>query len=267
MSFIEILAHSTAIIEYITSNKSIALLITVAIILSLWHTTTRWRMALLVFLGILTAITGAMSHWPCSQYPDAVNYFIKKSQQLDSILCSTPPPPPPPPTNLKLEMRTHASNNLHQNGPIRLIHLNQVMYYGLTFSPNHAGYVVILDIDANGKVTQVFPNANINPSVNLFFVSYGKEIIIPDDNMRFKLRAKEPIGKSKTIAILIEHAEFDTKYLMNLLDNGQPIETTHNPAQQMNRIQARIDQTLQERAPKNSSIQWSIASYDYEIVP
>ena len=86
---------------------------------------------------------------------------------------------------------------------------DQVKLGGLfSFSVNSdvAGRLVLLDVNANGEVVQIFPNRHV-ASGDARFIDKGKPISIPDPmNPTYRgltgFRAVEPLGRGRLIAIV-----------------------------------------------------------------
>jgi uncharacterized caspase-like protein len=136
-----------------------------------------------------------------------------------------------------------------------------------TLRSEHSGKLVIFDIDAAGKATQLFPNPYTPAArADVSWIEGGRPVTIPGDDLKFKIRAKEPLGKGKIVAVLIEDASVDTRDLIHLAD-GKGFAEIADPAAWMGQLRGLLNKSFPEADGKNRAIQWSITEADYEIVP
>lgn len=150
------------------------------------------------------------------------------------------------------------------------------------FSTGRAGKLVIFDLDANGKMTQLFPAA-IPPghvpaacrkSMALADrVSAGQVLRIPDDCMGIRFKAQEPAGPGKVVAVLIEDESIDIRKLIaspqDTAQAGLKSSFVENPQGErwMGELRARLDQVFHAADGTNRAVNWSVLAVDYAITP
>ncbi len=75
--------------------------------------------------------------------------------------------------------------------------------YVFEFTSNISGRLVIVDVDANGKVTQIFPNKFVTAQ-SVGRVAANEKIRIPGPGYGFDwFRATEPLGKGTLVSIIM----------------------------------------------------------------
>lgn len=135
------------------------------------------------------------------------------------------------------------------------------------------GQLIILDIDAAGRVVQLFPNKFL-PTHELGRVKPGQKIAIPSPEMGFDwFRAVEPLGRGKLIAIVVPN-EFPYSKMVAEHDRLRKGFTPEAPVPQkgpvnyiVNLIQ-QISSTLRKDKQADRPIRgrWAYGVVDYEIV-
>ena len=75
--------------------------------------------------------------------------------------------------------------------------------YVVRVKSSGSGRIILLDMDARGSMTQIFPNKFVRGS-NVAAVKAGESVTIPGANYGFDwFEAVEPIGKGRLVAILV----------------------------------------------------------------
>ncbi len=152
------------------------------------------------------------------------------------------------------------------------------------FSTDHAGRLVIFDVDATGKLTQLFPYPvpdgappECQKSLKLAdWVPANKGLNLPDNCMGMRLTAQEPTGPGKVVAVLIEDAEVDTEDLIALQrelsrpgdskgQQAQGLSEQANGGQWMQDLRVRLNAIIHQQDGKNRAARWSIATASYAI--
>jgi secreted trypsin-like serine protease len=136
-----------------------------------------------------------------------------------------------------------------------------------TINSSVAGTLILIDINANGEVVQLFPNKYSKARQ----IAANSPLSIPD-NTSYSLPAQEPTGKGRLVVIVAPES-FDANALVADTDQiSKGFEVKANPQSQsyiMNLIdQIRIAQGLKGFAVKASSPlpDWAMGSTEYEIV-
>jgi hypothetical protein len=138
----------------------------------------------------------------------------------------------------------------------------------IAISSERAGHLLLLDRDAKGQLTQLYPN----PSVSNNFIKKQADVFIPNDSSQFEIKATE-IGKSQLIAI-VTHDNINLDDLTNKASpinpntasgntNLAPIANQYN---YLNELSQRIHATW-TRGEANRAIEYSIAKFDYTVQP
>lgn len=133
-----------------------------------------------------------------------------------------------------------------------------------TIHSNSAGQVVLLDLNPEGELYQIFPSPLSAPNVT--GIEAGGRLVIPErasvNNVPLQIRVVEPAGRGQLLALLVqdEHADALAGLLPPDVAPG-PIadgETVlFNLADALNRVQSNEE--------GNSLISWSAAYVDYNI--
>jgi hypothetical protein len=165
------------------------------------------------------------------------------------------------------------SLSIEPSGPLRL---NDKVRY--QFHTQRAGKLVIFDLDANGKLTQIFPypvapNAPRECQKSLAIADWtpaGQTLRLPDNCMGLQFSAQEPLGKGKVVAVLIEDKDVDTRNLIAIQKGARspaPQGLAEHPdgPQWMWDLRAALDQVIHEKDGKNREARWSMVTADYEI--
>ena len=167
----------------------------------------------------------------------------------------------------------------HRLEPGEPLRLNDTVHY--QFSTGRAGKLVIFDMDANGKMTQIFPSATLPAYIPAACrksmalrdrVPAGQTLRIPDGCMGIPLQAQEPVGKGKVVAVLIEDESIDTRNLILTPQSaGQSgVKTTvvqiPQGEQWMTALRTRLDQVFHAADGTNRAVNWSVLAVDYEII-
>ncbi len=162
--------------------------------------------------------------------------------------------------------------------PGNRLRLGEPVYY--QFRTGQAGKLVIFDIDANGKMTQLFPSATPPASAPVACrksmaladrVPAGQTLRIPDGCMGIRFTAQEPTGPGKVVAVLIEDESIDTRHLIispqTAAQSGLKSNFVENPQgeQWMSALRARLDQVFHAADGTNRAVNWSMVAVDYEI--
>jgi secreted trypsin-like serine protease len=83
----------------------------------------------------------------------------------------------------------------------RRLRLND--YYNLHLSSDVSGRLIVVDIDAAHKVTQVFPNKYTNTEERIR-IKVGRSVILPSPGWEFTdFQAQLPLGRSKLIVLVV----------------------------------------------------------------
>ena len=128
------------------------------------------------------------------------------------------------------------------------------------------GYVMLVDIDAAGKMSQIYPRLELlsrfnGPDMNL--VKPGKQLLIPSDEQKeqgFKYVVTPPIGSSSVIAILSEKRV----QLLDLPDLPQDVKTHADVISSLSKWMDEL-RIPDAKTGKLEQTNWSIAVKPYSI--
>jgi hypothetical protein len=128
------------------------------------------------------------------------------------------------------------------------------------------GYVMLVDIDAAGKMSQIYPRLELlsrfnGPDMNL--VKPGKQLLIPSDEQKeqgFKYVVTPPIGSSSVIAILSEKRV----QLLDLPDLPQDVKTQADVISSLSKWMDEL-RIPDAKTGKLEQTNWSIAVKPYSI--
>ena len=128
------------------------------------------------------------------------------------------------------------------------------------------GYVMLVDIDAAGKMSQIYPRLELlsrfnGPDMNL--AKPGKQLLIPSDEQKeqgFKYVVTPPIGSSSVIAILSEKRV----QLLDLPDLPQDVKTHADVISSLTKWMDEL-RIPDAKTGKLEQTNWSIAVKPYSI--
>jgi hypothetical protein len=128
------------------------------------------------------------------------------------------------------------------------------------------GYVMLVDIDAAGKMSQIYPRPELlsrfnAPDINL--VKPGKQLLIPSDEQKeqgFKYVVTPPSGSSAVVAILSEKRV----QLLDLPDLPQDVKTQADVIKSISKWMDEL-RIPDANTGKLEQTNWSIAVKPYSI--
>lgn len=126
----------------------------------------------------------------------------------------------------------------------------------------HDGYLILIDIDAAGRLTQIYPNRFSDAQVGHRLLHPNRPVTVPDDYYGFVMRASEPAGKGTLLAIVTE----DNVPLDELLARNRDLNVVADPVDYLASLVEKLRQTWREDR-LNRPLRWSLAETDYEILP
>jgi hypothetical protein len=120
------------------------------------------------------------------------------------------------------------------------------------------GYLLLLDVDDSGKITQLFPNPRSALSNSDGRIRSGSPLTMPDASYGFQLRASEPLGRGRLIAVVAARREMLSNLaraqdgLADLPDRG---------SKQLERLEA----VLKPEAAPSGPPSWIAGQRDYIV--
>ena len=124
-----------------------------------------------------------------------------------------------------------------------------------------SGYLLIIDVAADGTVTQLFPNHFSEGAGQESVIQAGRVIEIPNAYYGFRLRAAPPLGRGQVFAVVTE----DPVSLDDLLGPNRDLNPVVGAQEWLAALGERLRQPWLEEVGTREA-RWSAARVDYEIV-
>ncbi len=139
------------------------------------------------------------------------------------------------------------------------IHLGQE--FRISVTTKKPGALILLDINANGEVTQLIPNDIMSQHGRSREIVPGRRITIPDDYYGFAFAAGKPVGRGKLLAIVTE----DDVDVEKLLSVNRAIAVVPNGEEFVTELASNL-LSVHQGDEKNRAVRWSLGALSYEIV-
>lgn len=124
-----------------------------------------------------------------------------------------------------------------------------------------AGFLIVLDIDPQGRVTQIYPNQFAEQARDSNWVPAGMTLRIPDPYYGFEFRAEPPTGRGLLLAVVSQ----DPPALGDLLAANQTLDPVADPQAYLGALAQALRATWrQDDNPRR--LRWALAETPYEIV-
>ena len=127
---------------------------------------------------------------------------------------------------------------------------------------DRAGHLLIVDVAADGQVTQLFPNIHSEKAGTGTAISPGVAVEIPNAYYGFRLTVGPPVGKGALYAIVTE----DPVSLDDLLSRSRDLRPVANGADWLLELGERLREPWLGEAGTREA-RWSATRVAYEIVP
>ncbi|MCP5082152.1 MAG: DUF4384 domain-containing protein [Alphaproteobacteria bacterium] len=139
------------------------------------------------------------------------------------------------------------------------LHLGQE--FRISVTAKRPGSLILLDVNANGEVTQLIPNDIMLQNGRDHEIVPGRKITIPDDYYGFAFAAGKPLGRGKLLAIVTE----DKVPLDQLLAANRAIAVVPNSEEFVTDLASNL-LAVHRKDKKNRAVRWSLGALEYEIV-
>ena len=123
------------------------------------------------------------------------------------------------------------------------------------------GHLLIIDVAADGTVTQLFPNRFSRDAGQRTVIEAGTVVEIPNAYYGFRLRAAPPLGRGQVFAVVTE----DPVSLDDLLGPNRNLNPVVGAQEWLVALGERLRQPWLEEVGTREA-RWSAARVDYEIV-
>ena len=127
---------------------------------------------------------------------------------------------------------------------------------------DRSGWLILLDINARGEVTQIFPNEIVREHGSDNRIAAGRPITIPDAYYGFAFTAREPLGEGALMAVVTE----DRVELSDILGRHEDMEPIEDAKRYLTTLGDRLRKVWRS-AGNNRASRWSSAITRYEIKP
>lgn len=125
---------------------------------------------------------------------------------------------------------------------------------------NVEGYLLVLDVDPVGNVTQVFPNRYSDQDRVSNRIGQGETRIIPEPDWGFDLKAVEPVGEGTLYALVME----DDIDITALTGANKDLEVIDQPVAYLGELAARLRETWSD-GQFNRAAKWAAGRENYHI--
>ncbi len=124
------------------------------------------------------------------------------------------------------------------------------------------GYLVVLDRNAKGEITQIFPNRYSDKAGKTNRIYANRPITIPDAYYGFQFAAREPLGQGQLLAVISE----DPIPLDDVLAQHKDLQVIARPEAYLTTLAGRLRQPWTgDRFNRQAA--WSLVQVDYTIKP
>ncbi len=129
----------------------------------------------------------------------------------------------------------------------------------ITVDSDRDGYLMVLDVDAEGKLVQLFPNeeslrVGVPPKVRA-----GEPVSLPGEQAGFRFRAVPPLGRGLLVAVVSDKAE----RIGLLTGRHKDLAVVQSPEAYV--IEA-AEALQADSGDERSESAWSVGTLDYEII-
>jgi hypothetical protein len=127
-------------------------------------------------------------------------------------------------------------------------------------SSDHPGWLILLDINANGEITQLIPNDLMTGLGVSHFIDTERPVTIPEQGSALLLTAQEPIGEGTLMAIVTE----DNVPLSDLVQGSRDFSTVDDPQAYLASL-AQSLMSIWRDETANRRMKWSMSTLNYTI--
>ena len=156
--------------------------------------------------------------------------------------------PPPPGAALPVRLRVEPGSRLEPGTEIDIL-----------VDSDREGYLTVLDIDADGKMVQLFPNETSLRAGVPARIGAGASVSLPGEHAGFRFRTVPPFGRGLLVAVVSDRAD-----RIGLL-TGRHKDLTVVPAPEAYVVEA-VEALRADTGEADAAASWSIGTLDYEIV-
>lgn len=212
----------------------------------------------------------------CAQNGGHLTPQLDAQSQWNSVDITARDVTPPSPSSSPSDVMVVAENFDNENSarlqttilPSTIFDLGDKMQF--TIKSQHTGYLFLLDINSEGRLTVIFPNEFSKKENRKSILEAGQTITIPDASYNFDFEAQEPIGKGLLLTLLIEESEEVVNNMENKLgfavERGfAAIERPNEVNKSLEKLYQKLHQTILGPEGVGRPVKWSVAKIEYEI--
>ena len=123
------------------------------------------------------------------------------------------------------------------------------------------GYLLLLDVNSAGELTQLFPN-QFSEQARINRIAANEPVVVPGSTSAFDLTAVEPVGTGYVVAVVVE----DSVDLSSVLNGHKDLQIIPDPRTYIQGIAANLLDVWTGDLT-NRRVKWSLVKESYEIVP
>jgi hypothetical protein len=123
------------------------------------------------------------------------------------------------------------------------------------------GHLLVLDVDAAGRLVQIFPNRHSLASGVSDRIQAGQRIVLPGERAGFRFRAEPPLGPGRLIAVVSS----ESVRLRSLAARHKDLSVVLHPESYLVEL-AEVLREASEESGDDGLSGWTVAKLDYEIV-
>lgn len=142
--------------------------------------------------------------------------------------------------------------------PGRRLRLGDPLRIAVTSSID--GYLLLLDINSAGELTQLFPNRFSSGDGHKIAARHTLEV--PGPEWGFELQAFEPLGRGHLVALVVE----DDVGLTALVSQNKDLQVIGDPQAYLGQVSESLLEVWTNDLT-NRRVRWSMVEHSYEIVP
>ena len=123
------------------------------------------------------------------------------------------------------------------------------------------GHLLVLDVDAAGRLVQIFPNRRSLASGVSDRIEAGQRVALPGERASFRFRAEPPLGPGTLIAVVSS----ESVRLRSLAARHKDLSVVSHPESYLVEL-AEILREVSTESGDDGRPGWTVAKLDYEIV-
>ncbi len=140
--------------------------------------------------------------------------------------------------------------------------------YKFTLRSPVSGRLILIDIDADHNVTQIFPNSYESRPGEVSYIQAGKPLTVPPPNSgTLEFMAVEPLGSSRLVALAVP-AEFPlsiTAASSETITASKGLQPVPKPVKYLSNILDQVISGYTRSKQTGDTARWALGTLEYEI--